>query len=102
MYNFPSDGVRKVTINNIAPGSINAATAVEVAIVIPGVLPGDVGYFVRQQLNAQAIALDGARCAVAGTMLLRFVNATAGAVTPTATDDYDMFIFRPTGDVTVV
>jgi len=88
---------RRVEILNLTVGLVGAAAAVEVAVLVAGTAPGDAGFFVGRQANATGIVLNGARCSVAGTMQLRFCNPTAGALTPPATDDYDLYILRNTG-----
>ena len=92
----------RVVISNLVVAQVVAATAGETAVAVTGCNPGDVGVFAGRQANATGIVFNGARCAAAGTMLLRFCNPSAGNLTPPATDDYDLYVLRGTGDSVAV
>ena len=98
MYQFAADAPVRVVLTDVAPGLIGAATAVEVAVTVPGANIGDGAFFVARQANATGLVLGGARVSAANTVQLRFVNPTAADITPPATDDYDLYLFRATGD----
>lgn len=99
MNGFMANGsVQHVIASNVAPGLIGATTSVSVAVVVPGAAVGDAGFFVPRQANATGIVFGGAQVLVAGTVQLRFTNPTAGGITPPATDDYDVYLFKATGD----
>lgn len=94
--------VQRVQLNNLVVAEVGAASSEETSVAVPGCEVGDIGYFVCEQEATSGIVYNGARCAVAGTMLLRFSNPTAAPITPTPTNDYKLFIFKAQGQVQTV
>lgn len=97
-YMFPGNtSVIHQFEENVAPGLIGAAAAVEVAVTVPGAAVGDLAVFAPRQANATGIVFSASRVSAANTVQLRFCNPTAGGLTPPATDDYDIYVFKGTG-----
>lgn len=74
--------------------SVAAATTAEQTFTVNGTLPGDfVLVSPASTLNA-GLAIAGARVATANTIILRIINATAGALDP-ASAVVSLLVFRP-------
>lgn len=77
--------VTKVAVysQTITPASVGAATVAEQTFTVTGLTTAD-----KVVVNAAAISnatgISGARVSAADTLAVRFVNPTAGALTPTA------------------
>ncbi len=76
----------------ITPASVSAATTAEQTFTVPGVLPGD--YVDVTGVTQNGIGIGQARVTAANTVGIRFINSTAGALTPTA-GTYSFLIVRP-------
>lgn len=76
----------------IVPASVGAATVAEQTFSVPGLVVGDI-VVVNGPAIANATGIAGARVSAADTLALRFVNPTAGALTPTA-GLYTIIAFR--------
>lgn len=72
---------------------VGAATSAEQTVTITGVLAGD-QVSVSCPANTKAAVCTGARVSASNTVALRFVNPTAGALTPDA-GTYLLRITRP-------
>jgi hypothetical protein len=68
---------------SLTPASVGAATSATQNVTIPGIVVGDVVVPAADPIT-NATALVAARVASANTVALRFVNPTAGPLTPTA------------------
>ena len=68
---------------SLTPASVATVTSPTQNVTIPCVVPGDVIVPAGDPIT-NAVALTSARVASANTVALRFVNPTAGALTPTA------------------
>ncbi len=76
----------------LTPASVAAATTAEQTFTVPGVLPTD---YVTAGGNTQnGISIGQARVTAANTVGIRFINATAGALIPTA-GTYLFLVVRP-------
>lgn len=77
--------VTKVAVysQTITPASVGAATVAEQTFTVTGLTTAD-----KVVVNAAAISnatgISGVRVSAADTLAVRFVNPTAGALTPTA------------------
>lgn len=76
----------------LTPASVAAATSAEQTFTVPGVLPGD--YVDATGVTQNGIGIGQARVTAANTVGIRFINATAGALIPTA-GLYTFLIVRP-------
>ena len=66
----------------LTPTSVAAATTAEQSFSIPGLQPTD---FINVSFNGTqtaGMAVENARCATAGVLLMAFSNDTAGTLTP--------------------
>lgn len=87
--------VLKYSIANLAIPSIAAVTTTEISLTCPGVKPGDVGIAIpRDAAFTNGLAINHCRCAVAGTLLMPIVNASAGAIDAADTFDFDIFVIQ--------
>jgi len=76
---------------SLTPASVGAATSAEQTFTVSGLAVGDFVSVNGSTGNASAIA--GARVSAADTLAIRFINPTAGALTPGA-GDYLVFVAR--------
>jgi hypothetical protein len=76
----------------ITPVSVAANTTVEQTFAMPGVKVADFVSALKPSLNA-GIGIVNARCPAPGTIAIKFVNSTAGAIIPTA-ETYLVLWFR--------
>lgn len=76
----------------LTPASVAAATSAEQTFTVPGVLPGD--YVDATGETQNGIGIGQARVTAVNTVGIRFINATAGALIPTA-GLYTFLIVRP-------
>lgn len=69
----------------ITAASVAAATVAEQTFTVAGLAVGD-AVIVNPAAISNAVGIAGARASAADTLAVRFVNPTAGALTPTAGD----------------
>lgn len=82
----------KVYTPSLTPGSVNAATVAEQTFTVTGLTTAD-KIVVDPPSIANATGIAGARVSAADTLAIRFVNPTAGALTPTS-GTYTVLAFR--------
>lgn len=84
---------------NINVASVAAAISAEQTFTAPGVRLGDVVWVNTPAIGTAALnaglGVVGARVTAADTIGLRFINATAGALDPSASVDYQVLVVRP-------
>lgn len=68
----------------LTPASVGAATVAEQTFTVPGIAPTDVLVAVNPPAIGNATGLAGWRVTAQDTIGLRFVNPTAGALTPSS------------------
>jgi hypothetical protein len=73
----------KVYTQTITPASVGAATVAEQTFTVTGLKTTDM-VFVNQAAISNAVGIAGVRVSAADTLAVRFVNPTAGSLTPTA------------------
>lgn len=73
----------KVYSQTITPASVAAATVAEQTFTVTGLTTAD-KVIVNPAAIANATGIAGFRVSAADTLAVRFVNPTAGALTPTA------------------
>ncbi len=76
---------------SLTPASVGAATSAEQTFTVSGLAVGDFVSVNGSTGNASAIA--GARVSAANTLAIRFINPTAGALTPGA-GSYLVYVAR--------
>ena len=87
----PLKGVRLYT-QTITPASVAAATVAEQTFTVTGLTTAD-DVFVNPAAIVNATGIAGVRVSAANTLAIRYVNPTAGALTPTA-GTYAIVAFR--------
>jgi hypothetical protein len=78
----------------LSPAEVAAATTAEQTFTVTGLLVGDIVYVTKPTTNA-GLGIVGARVSANNTLAIAFVNATAGALTPTASQSYTLLVARP-------
>jgi hypothetical protein len=80
---FPGIGSGKPLILDVTvdPANILANTTLALSLTVPGAIPGQVFLVKADSLEAN-LAIGGAYCATAGTVVVRIVNPTVGAINP--------------------
>lgn len=73
----------RVYSQTITPASVGAATVAEQTFTVNGLTTAD-KVIVNQAAISNATGIAGVRVSAANTLAVRFVNPTAGALTPTA------------------
>lgn len=76
---------------SLTPASVGAATSAEQTFTVSGLAVGD--FVSVNGSTGNASAISGARVSAANTLAIRFINPTAGALTPGA-GDYLVFVAR--------
>lgn len=69
---------------NLTPVAIAGNTTAEQSFTLPGIQPNDFIAMIFNGVQTAGVAVENARCAVAGTLIVGFSNATAGSLTPAA------------------
>lgn len=87
----PLKGVRRYS-QTITPASVGAATVAAQTFTVTGLTTAD-DVFVNAASIANAVGIAGVRVSAADTLEVRFVNPTAGSLTPTA-GTWDIVAFR--------
>lgn len=68
---------------SLTPASVGAATIASQNLTVPGVEVGDIIIPLQTPIT-NATGIVDCSCATAGTLAVRFINPTAGSLTPTA------------------
>lgn len=96
---IPFSGYRYTILNLVIP-SIAAVTTTEVQVALPGAQIGDSGFACpRDAKFTSGIAILPLRVTAAGVVQIPFCNASAGAIDPADTFDFDVYLFRATGNL---
>ena len=77
----------------VTPASVGAATSAEQTFTVSGLAVGDFVSISSTASTGNATAIAGARVSAADTLAVRYINPTAGALTPAA-DTYLVFVAR--------
>lgn len=88
----PIVGVFKLSAT-LTPVSVAAATTAEQTFTFTGVRPGDV-VTVNKPTAQAGLGIAGCRVTANDTVGITFINATAGAITPTAAESYTLLGVR--------
>jgi len=97
---IPRGNVNKLVLVDVvaSPAQVAANTTAERAFTVPGVQLGTDFVLSVTKPTAQAgLALGGARVSAADQVSVVFINATSGAITPTASQTYTFAIVRRDG-----
>jgi phage-related minor tail protein len=82
----------------VTPASVSATTSAEQTFTLSGVAVGDWVGISTTASTGNATAIAGARVSAANTIAIRYVNPTAGALTPAA-DTYLVNVIRAEPDL---
>lgn len=77
----------------LSPVAVAAGTVAEQNVTVAGLKTTDL-VFIGPYSCATAVGLCGARVSAVDTLTLRFVNPTAGSVTPTASQTYNFLVVK--------
>lgn len=77
-----------------SPAAVATIVATEQSITLTGAAAGDIVVTVNKPTQ-QTIGLLNGRISAVNTLKMAFVNPTAGSITPTATEVYDVVLLRP-------
>lgn len=78
---------------SLTPSSVSTITSPEQTFTVPGLLTTD-QVSVSHPSNVNGVGIAGARVSAANTLAIKFVNPTAGSVTPAA-GNYLITVVRP-------
>lgn len=92
----------RYSVNNLVIASIGAAGSLDVAVVLQGAKVGDVGIAIPRQALTAGVSINPIRITADNAGAIQFVNGTAGAIDPVDTMDFDVVLFRSTGQSTTV
>jgi len=95
-YDDAEKGVFIMTLATaaISPAAVNTITAPEQTFTLTGAKVGDVVIGVDKPTDQAGLAIGQARITAADTVGIKFVNPTAGNITPTASQVYKITILR--------
>jgi hypothetical protein len=77
----------------VTPASVSAATSAEQTFTVSGLAVGDFVAISTTASTGNATAITSARVSAANTLAIRYINPTAGALTPAA-DTYLVYVAR--------
>lgn len=80
----------------LSPVAVAAATTAEQLFTLSGVLPGDF-IEVNKPTNQAGLGIANARVSAKDQIAVSFFNTTAGSITPTPAQVYQVIVFRPDG-----
>lgn len=78
---------------SLTPAAVAANTTAEQTFAVTGLAVGDV-VFVNKPTAQAGLGIVGARVSAANTLAITFSNNTAGSITPTAAETYQIGGFR--------
>jgi len=78
-----------------SPAIVNTILVTEQSITVTGLAAGDIALAANKPTINNAIGLAGTGRIGANAWFATFVNPTAGNVTPTAAEVYDLVVMRP-------
>ena len=81
----------------LSPTQVNTVTAPEQTFTVPGIEPEDVLLAVHKPTDQAGLAIAMGRVTARDTVGIKFVNPTAGNITPTAGEVYIFTLMKPGG-----
>jgi hypothetical protein len=75
-------------------GSVATITTAEQAVTVIGVATGDIILRVEKPTHQAGLGVLGGRVSAADTVQVKFVNPTAGGITPTGDEVYSFVVLR--------
>jgi len=85
----------------LTPSAVSANTSAEQTFTVPGLLTTDVVIGVSKPTTQAGLGIVGYRISAANTLAITFGNFSAGSITPTASQVYQVTIARPDSATTV-
>lgn len=74
----------------LSPVLVAANTTAEQLLTVPGLKVGDIILSINKPTAQAGLGIVGARVSAANTLAVTFVNDTAGGLTPTAAETYQI------------
>jgi hypothetical protein len=88
----------RYTVTNLVIPNLGAVSTTEVQVTLQGCRVGDSGFACpRDAAFTAGIAILPLRVTANDTAKIPFVNASAGAIDPADTFDFDVYLWRATG-----
>lgn len=81
---------------------VSANTTEELTVTVKGLKTTDMIVGVSKPTHQAGLGITGARVSAADTLAITFMNPTGSGVTPTASESYKVFVFRPEKTYTAV
>lgn len=78
----------------LSPAMVAINTTAEQTFTVPGLAVGDVVLAINKPTAQAGLFIGGARVSAANTLAIVFGNDTGGAITPTASQTYEVVILR--------
>jgi hypothetical protein len=79
----------------LSPAAVGANTTAEQTFTVAGVAVGDVVISVVKPTAQAGLGIVGARISASDTLAITFSNNTGGSITPTASQVYQVLVWRP-------
>lgn len=98
--NNTGSGIGNIAIDvlmqaTLSPAAVAANTTAEQTFTVTGLAVGDVVGSINKPTAQAGLSIAGVRVSAANTLAITFGNATAGSITPTASEVYVFKISRP-------
>lgn len=84
----------------LSPAAVGANTTTEQTFTVPGVRSTDFLMAVSKPTSQAGLGIANERVSAANTVAITFSNNTAGAITPTASETYQLLMARADSTVT--
>ena len=78
----------------LSPAQVAANTTAEQTLIVTGLKASDTVLSVVKPTADAGLGIVGARISADDTLAITFANVTAGALTPTASEDYLVMVMR--------
>ena len=92
--------VNRYLVTNLVIGNITTVTTLEVAVVLNGAAVGDGGIAVPRAAFTNGVVPSYVRVTGANAGVIAFVNASAGDINPADTFEFDVYLFKASGELT--
>lgn len=87
-------GIEVLTVT-LSPAEVAANTSAEQTFTVTGLAVGDIVLKVEKPTTQAGLGIVGSRVSAANTLAVTFMNTTAAAITPTASQSYFIAVHRP-------
>jgi hypothetical protein len=86
--------VEKKAVSAGTPAEVAANTTAEHAITVSGATTSDFVIGVSKPTHQAGLGIVGWRVSAADTVTITYMNTTAAGITPTASETYQVFLFK--------